>query len=96
MSGGSLDYAYEKVNNAVDAIRRHAETPLHYAFAKHLEKVSAALHDLEWTLSGDYGEGREIPAIEACISPTAVLEHCTGEAKLAIANLEVALAKAHA
>ena len=42
MSGGSLDYAYEKVNDAADAVRRRAETSLHRAFAKHLDRVSAA------------------------------------------------------
>jgi len=94
MSGGSLDYVYVQVQDAADAIKGRAQTPLHRAFAKHLEKVSAALYALEWMLSGDTGEGSEVAAIEACLSRTAELEQCVKEAEWAAACLEVALAKA--
>lgn len=94
MSGGSLDYAYEKVNDAADAVRRRAETSLHRAFAKHLDKVSAALRALEWMLSGGTSEGSEIEAIKACLPKGAVLKSCTEEAREALANLKAALAEA--
>lgn len=91
MSGGSLDYACDKVRDAAEAVRRRAETPLHRAFAKHLEKVSDALHDLEWVLSGDKCEGDEIAVINACLPKGAVLKTCTDEAWEALANLRTAL-----
>jgi hypothetical protein len=96
MSGGSLDYVYDRVHDAAQAVRRRAETPLHRALANHLDKVSDALHDLEWVLSGDKSEGDEIPAIEACLSREFILEHATQEAREALANLEAALEKATA
>lgn len=67
MSGGSLEYVYCKVHNAVTDITAQAKTPLHRAFATHLVKVADALHDLEWVLSGDYGPGDEVASIEACL-----------------------------
>lgn len=48
MSGGSLDYAYSKVNYIADEVERQATTALQKAFVKHLRDVSEALHDLEW------------------------------------------------
>lgn len=63
MSGGSLNYAYNVIDNAADSILGR----LHYigdnkrrakykAFAVYLGKVSKALHDVEWVLSSDYSE----------------------------------------
>ena len=64
MSGGSLDYAYFKVEDAASQLRKRSNNPLHRAFAVHLEKVAKALHDVEWVLSSDYSEGREEEAIK--------------------------------
>lgn len=64
MSGGSLDYAYFKVEDAASQLRKISNNPLHRAFAVHLEKVAKALHDVEWVLSSDYSEGREEEAIK--------------------------------
>lgn len=71
MSGGSMNYLYSKLEN--DAEFRHT-TPERKAFAKHLEKVAKALHDIEWVDSGDYGHGEDSEAIRACLSSGAVLE----------------------
>lgn len=54
MSGGALDYAYQRLRETVDTIRAHPALPVSWrAFIKHLEQVCNALHDMEWALSGD-------------------------------------------
>jgi hypothetical protein len=70
MSGGALNYLNDKVNDAVF----DADTPERVAFAKHLDKVVKALHDIELVDSGDYGPGDEKAAIFDCIGPMAILE----------------------
>jgi hypothetical protein len=64
MSGGSLDYAYYKVEDIAREISVKATTPLQKAFAKHLFLVSKALHDLEWVYSSDRSPGSEIESIQ--------------------------------
>lgn len=64
MSGGSLNYAYCKIETIIEDMERLAETPLHHAFIAHMRKVQEALHDLEWVWSYDYREGAEVYAIE--------------------------------
>ncbi len=91
MRGGALDYAFCKVDHIIKNIRDRSEDTLHKAFADHLEKVSKALHDLEWVWSGDISEGREEQAIRAVISPTAELEQATREAERALAALQAVL-----
>lgn len=63
MSGGSLDYVYLKVAEVANELRGKHNKPLYRAFANHLDKVSEALHDIEWVISCDYGEGQEDNAI---------------------------------
>ena len=87
MSGGSLDYVCYKVGDAADFIAKNATTPLQRAFAAHLCKVSEALHDIEWVMSGDYGEGDEVAAITACLHNTAELEQLTVEARQLVGKL---------
>jgi hypothetical protein len=65
MSGGSLDYVYSRVQDAAMQIRNRSQDPMHIAFVNHLEKVSKALHDIEWVFSCDYGDGDEEKAIMA-------------------------------
>ena len=73
MSGGSLDYVYQRVDDAADAIGRRADTPLQHAFAVHLKKVATALHELEWVWSCDTSPGDEIDAIKAVVDKEQVL-----------------------
>lgn len=68
MSGGSLDYAFTRLNDAISTIQRKARRPLHVAFAQHLKLVSDALHDLEWEWSGDTSERDADEAIRAVLS----------------------------
>jgi hypothetical protein len=83
MSGGALDYAFHGIDNLAYDVARRAETPLHRAFAAHLKKVAEAAHDLEWVWSADKSPGDEVAAIEAVLSPTAVLEQCIADAEKA-------------
>ena len=64
MSGGSMNYLYSRIE--MDATFEQ-NTPLRRAFAKHLELVCKALHDIEWVDSADYGPGDENAAIRACL-----------------------------
>lgn len=41
--------------------------PLYTAFAKHLELVKQALHDVNYVISGDMSEGKEVESIKACL-----------------------------
>jgi len=88
MSGGSLDYVYGKVEDTARTIIERSRNPLHLAFAKHLIKVSQALHDLEWVFSGDSSEPDEEDAIRAVIHPKEELESAKEEAEIALRNLE--------
>lgn len=67
MSGGSLDYVYRHVDEAIEKIGA-SDRPLHRAFASHLRKVSKALHDLEWVWSADKAHGDEDAAIRAVVT----------------------------
>ena len=91
MSGGSYDYAYNQVEEIARNIQSNAGTPLRRAFAKHLERVAQALHDIEWVDSGDYGQGDEIKAINAVINPDMVLNTIKDESKASIAEAQAVL-----
>jgi len=67
MSGGSLDYAYQRIDDMIAAIETQSQKPLHMAFVKHLAKIKTALHDLEWVFSGDCSEPSEEAAIKAVL-----------------------------
>lgn len=57
MSGGSMDYLYEKVDRQIHRILQFGneyENSKWLAFSKHLLLVSEALKDCEWVLSGDH------------------------------------------
>lgn len=84
MSGGSLDYAYSRLESVADEILSRSERPEHRAFAGHLYLVASALHDLEWVWSGDYGRGDELKAINAVISPADTLQQAMRDAETAI------------
>ena len=68
MSGGSLDYVYSKLDNAIYEMKKRATTNLEYAFIQHLQDTAKALHDLEWYYSGDYSEEQAMESIRKVIS----------------------------
>lgn len=95
MSGGSLDYAYQKVSMIIENLTRRTKRPLHKAFAKHLKLVETALHDIEWVLSCDYKNGDEDDAIRAVIKPQYELQCAIEEAMGAKKALEDILKRAN-
>lgn len=71
MSGGSMERLYCSIEaNATF----EQNTNERRAFAKHLERICQALHDIEWVDSGDYSPGDENDAIRACLAPSAILQ----------------------
>lgn len=91
MSGGSLDYVYGRLNDAVSEIKRRATTPLQKAFAEHLNDVSMALYDLEMLYSGDFGEGDEVESLSKCVSKSMVLDTIVKDAEAILVELQNAL-----
>lgn len=91
MSGGSLDYVCYRLDDAIDTIERRATTTLHKAFAQHLKDVAKALHDLEWVLSGDYGEGQEINSLRKVVNKEMELKAATEQAEFALKQLKEVL-----
>ena len=73
MSGGSYDYAYEKVDCFAEALEtdtyldggKRYEPNGHdrIGFAAHLRKVAAAMKAIEWVDSGDISHPEDIEAI---------------------------------
>lgn len=77
MSGGSWDYAYGRLNDVVDGLRNNTcirgykldlnaeQIASRQKLADLLEKVSAALHEIEWVDSGDTSYPKDVKAIDA-------------------------------
>lgn len=70
MSGGSHDYAYEKVDAFIELILDRSWgdgavrlTPLRRLFIRHLKLVSAAMKAVEWVDSGDCSSPHDDMAI---------------------------------
>jgi hypothetical protein len=83
MSGGSMDYLSYKVQDASFL----CNSPQRRAFAKHLKKVAAALHAIEWNDSGD-GAPDELQLIEAVLHPGDTLEAAIEAATVASRELK--------
>jgi len=71
MSGGSYQYAYQRIQDMAEELQ--PTTPLRQAFAEHLVKVAKACHHVEWVDSGDYKSGDEDQAIRDCLGQKADL-----------------------
>lgn len=89
MSGGSMNYLYQRVLDA----RFSLDTPERRAFRRHLDRVAHALKSIEWNDSGD-GDSREEERIRACLSPAAVLQACIEQAHGAAKELREELERA--
>ena len=88
MSGGSLNYAYSRVEDIAHEVRMRAETNLHRSFASHLMKVAKALHDIEWVLSCDYAPCDEVDAIRAVVTRNEEIDQAKATAKELIEELQ--------
>ena len=75
MSGGSYDYAFEKVERFAEALETDTRLDGHklyqsnghdrIGFAAHLRKVAAAMKAIEWVDSGDSSPPEDTLAIHA-------------------------------
>jgi hypothetical protein len=68
MSGGSYDYIGFKIKDLANDIRNQDTDPRRATFAKLMNLVGNAMHDIEWVDSCDYGEGDDHKAIDAVFS----------------------------
>lgn len=91
MSGGSHEYAYRHVQDMADTLSGD-RSPLRRAFAEHLKLVAAAMHDVEWVDSCDYGRDGDVEAIRKVVSPATVLVTVKEDAERVLQQLREALA----
>ena len=91
MSGGSLDYAYSKVEDAASSIP--GDTIERIAFRAHLLRVAKALKAVEWNLSGD-GDDQETELIRVCLAPKEVLRMTIVEADRLLDTLRKEISRA--
>lgn len=66
MCGGSWNYLYYDIDDAADSLIQDGD-PLRKAFGNKMKLIAAAMHDIEWVDSGDYGNGEEVEAIEKAL-----------------------------
>lgn len=92
MSGGSLDYLHEKVD---EAARRcvSSDVPERRAFGRHLVKVAKALHAIEWVDSGDWSQPRDSEAIRAVITPEQEAQSMAADLRMMIEDAKRVLAR---
>ena len=87
MSGGALNYVYQQLDEVAEKLIKE-KSPYRKAFGKHLLKVSGALFETEWVMSGDKSDGDEIEAIENCLKGGDVLDSAIIEAREVIIELK--------
>jgi hypothetical protein len=98
MSGGSWDYVYYKIQDAVDGLVNDP-TPLRRALGRKLEPFVKALHDIEWVDSNDYGKGQDEEAIRAALGENAeamILAEAIKKAESVAAEFEMLIKAARA
>jgi hypothetical protein len=90
MSGGSMDYLYQRVRDANFSLH----TPERLALRVHLLKLADVLRKVEWVDSGDSGPEQEADMIRECLAPTAVLESLVKQAEKIQDALHAEIARA--
>lgn len=70
MSGGSWSYGYDHIDEMALRLIESKE-PLRRALGRHMQKVSRAMHDIEWVDSCDNSPGDEVAAIEDVLGDNA-------------------------
>lgn len=94
MSGGSYNYAYQRVEDFAESLA--SSSPERAAFKKLLVKVARAMHDIEWVDSCDMGRGDEIPAIMECVTPSDLQEVVLVRLSEAVREAQIILGRAGA
>ena len=90
MSGGSMNYLYQKLEYDATFI---TNTPERIAFRKHLGLVAKCLKAIEWNDSGD-GDDEEEALLLECVGKASVVEAAIEQAKESLAALHAAIARA--
>lgn len=75
MSGGTITPSHFQLQDMAESIRENSGSPWHHIFAAHLEKVAAAVRELDLELSSDTGPGDANEAIRACLTDTDLLAY---------------------
>lgn len=73
MSGGSWNYFYCKLEDNADSLKESPD-PLRRALGVQMQKMSEAMHAIEWVDSCDWGAGDEIEPIKKCLDFDAASE----------------------
>lgn len=77
MSGGSYDYAFGKIRDLAEEVRRkasdHQGKTLRHGFARLLDAVADAAYELEWCDSGDTSWEQAEPVLRKVVAPHYVL-----------------------
>lgn len=96
MSGGSWDYASDRINDIADRLAA-SKDPHRRALGKRASLFADAIHDIELVDSFDLGDGDEVSAIRTFLGKNAdalVLAEVIADAKTIAATLAKLLAKA--
>ena len=88
MSGGVLGYPKFDIDEIARKVRDNAQSPLHHAFASHLEKVSLALEKLDKALDADISIDEADEEIRHIITPAIELDAATNLAYQALYALQ--------
>ena len=91
MSGGSMNYFYQNLEDAADRFR--TDTLKRRALRKHLLQLAKLMKAVEWNDSGD-GDDEEDALMETIISPALLLDKAIEEAKEARRDLQLAIERA--
>jgi len=75
MSGGTITPSHFTLHDMAETIRSNSDSPFHHIFAAHLEKVAAAVRELDLELSSDTGPGDATRSIQACLNDADLLAY---------------------
>lgn len=98
MSGGSWDYIYGRFEETAERLRAERD-PLRRALGDRIALIAAAMRDIEWVDSGDYGKGDDVEAIRKALGEggdAEVMRLLIDDAKKAGEALNAAIAAAEA
>lgn len=92
MSGGSLDYVQNPIDDAARQIIARAagrkDSVLLRAFGNHLLRIGQICHDIEWDFSGDSElKAKDHAEIKDAVGHGAVLAQAVADAREAHSNL---------
>lgn len=80
MSGGSWDHVYRNFADVADRLKASPGAERR-ALGEFVQRITVAMHDIEWVDSGDYGPGDELKAIREALPKEAVLVQLIEEGK---------------